>query len=288
MEGLSSLLGRGMTDLTKKAGRPLSPHVESVGGEEPRTPEQWLDVYTHECTALRADDLRNGVHACLSNGMVYLHVSPDVLRTNAPRYEYPFQDLTFDRFSVGVYSKSAKGQAETTLKRCMKYVDEIDNVINNHGGIGIYLYSKTPGSGKTFLVSIVGAELIRRGKSVLWYSLPELLEEFKATYNRDSGTSESQAIQRVKNAPILILDDIGVEKQSAWVDEKIYSILNERLMRRRPTLFTSNLLPEELQYGHRTISRINTAIVLKMPEESVRGRIANRAERDVLALLDAE
>jgi DNA replication protein DnaC len=144
----------------------------------------------------------------------------------------------------------------------------------DYDGAGLYFYSKTKGSGKTFLSTILGNELTRRGKRVRWYGVTNLLQDIKASYDRESGTSSAEIINLCKTAEILILDDIGVEKQSSWVNETMYTILDERLTHARPTIFTSNIRPLELQYDARVTDRISRMTeLIEMPEENVRQRL---------------
>ena len=91
--------------------------------------------------------------------------------------------------------------------------------------------------------------------------------------------SSSEVINRAMNAEILILDDIGVEKQSAWLNETVYSILDYRMTHCKPTIMTSNRKPEELAYDERIVDRITRMTeLIEMPEESIR-KILNRRNK---------
>ncbi len=188
---------------------------------------------------------------------------------------YPdyFADRTIDRFAVNLYG-TGRAQAEKALETVKRYIDGIDIIIDQYGGGGLYFYSKERGTGKTFLSTILGNELTRRGKRVRWYGVTNLLQDIKASYDRESGTSSAEIINLCKTAEILILDDIGVEKQSSWVNETMYTILDERLTHARPTIFTSNIRPLELQYDARVTDRISRMTeLIEMPEENVRQRL---------------
>lgn len=192
---------------------------------------------------------------------------------------YPtyFLTRTFDRFSVSLYSFANQETARHALKLCTEYVRNIDRILAHMRGAGLYFVSHTKGSGKTYLSTIVGNELTKAGKRVLWYSMPNLLQEIKNSYDRDSGISTAEVINRVKRVPILVLDDIGVERQTAWVNETVFAILDHRMTIGKPTLFTSNNMPDELNYDERIIDRIRSmATVVPLPEENVRRRFASQ------------
>lgn len=275
----------------KKAGRQSGlPMPGSAEESEPRTPEEWLRVYRNECPGLYAADCAAGVYINVINGMNYFTANPDILfadRQSVSPYPEYFQGRKFEMFSVKLYSEQAQSVAGKILARCQNYVEKFDRIVNDNGGIGIYFSSKTRGSGKTFLSTIIGAELTRKGKRVIWFSMPDLLQQIKSTYDRESGVSTSREIARLQNAEVLLLDDIGAEKQSAWVEETIYSILDRRMQQCRPTIFTSNLRPDELKYDDRIKDRIKRMVVeFQMPEEAVRKRLSRYSEQDLLRLLD--
>lgn len=77
--------------------------------------------------------------------------------------------------------------------------------------------------------------------------------------------------ERYRLCDLLILDDIGAQKTGDWQEQEIFRIVNERLNNRRITIFTSNMPPEKLNVGSRTIDRIRKmSVVVQMPEESIR------------------
>lgn len=196
----------------------------------------------------------------------------DVVVSTYPSY---FESRTLDRFSVRLYSFGVnQDKAQRALDVVTKYIDRYAMIVAEYGGGGLYFYSRERGSGKTFLSTILGNELSRKGHRVRWYGMVNLLQEIKAGYDRESSTSSSEIINTCRNAEVLILDDIGVEKQSAWVNETMYSILDYRLSQCKPTIFTSNHKPYELAYDERIIDRITRMTELvEMPEESVRKKL---------------
>jgi DNA replication protein DnaC len=131
------------------------------------------------------------------------------------------------------------------------------------------LFTGVPGVGKTHLATAVLRDVIRNtGARGLFYDVRELLRVIRETYNPLVRTTEFQVIKPVVEAQILVLDDIGAEKISEWVDETMNLIVNTRYNERRPTIFTSNFLdvePDEKssvevlieRVGHRIHSRLH-------------------------------
>ena len=154
-------------------------------------------------------------------------------------------------------------------------------------GKGLYLYSKTKGSGKTRLAASLGNALISTYKErVKFITTLDLLDEIKGTYNKESALSENDLINAIKEVDVLILDDIGVEGDTPWVSEKLYSILNGRMISKKITMFTSNSRVEELKQDERIKNRLEMmAIPIKMPEQSIRTDIAKGENKELQDIL---
>ena len=215
---------------------------------------------------------------CQVSGCPCFSADIDVLCGDSPNVNtYPeyFEGRTLDKFSVQIYTYGEKrDMAQKAYDITKKYIDGYAMIVAQYNGGGLYYYSHEKGSGKTFLSTILGNELGKRGHRVRWYSMVNLLQEIKAGYDRESTVSSSGIIDICRNAEVLILDDIGVEKQSSWVNETMYSILDYRMTQCKPTIFTSNLKPGELEYDERIIDRISRMTELvPMPEESVRKKL---------------
>lgn len=203
---------------------------------------------------------------------------PNILFADAPTVStYPeyFEGRTLDKFIVELYTFGEhRTKAQVALDMVKKYVTNYAEIVSNYRGGGLYFFSKEKGTGKTFLSTILGNELSRRGHRVRWYGMTNLLQEIKAGYDRESSTSSAEIINLCRNAEVLILDDIGVERQTAWVNETMYTILDSRMTQCKPTMFTSNHRPHELSYDERIIDRISRMTELvEMPEESIRKKL---------------
>jgi len=98
-----------------------------------------------------------------------------------------------------------------------------------------------PGVGKTHLAISVLKQCIRTtGVRALYYDTRALLTQIRSTYNPLTRTAEMDVIRPVMDSPLLLLDDLGAERLTDWVEETMNVIVNTRYNAKLPTLFTSN------------------------------------------------
>ena len=98
-----------------------------------------------------------------------------------------------------------------------------------------------PGVGKTHLaVAVLRRVIMTRGARGLFYDTRDLLRVIRSTYNPTVKTAEMDVLRPVMDADLLVLDDLGSEKTSEWVEETMNLIVNTRYNERRHTIFTSN------------------------------------------------
>jgi len=121
-----------------------------------------------------------------------------------------------------------------------------------------------PGIGKTHIAVSVLREVVRRtGASGLYYDTRALLKDIRNTYNPVTHTAEMDVIRPVMEAELLVLDDLGAERLTDWVEETMSLIVNTRYNERRATIFTSNYedIPDDVnsllvRVGFRLHSRL--------------------------------
>ena len=102
------------------------------------------------------------------------------------------------------------------------------------------LFGET-GAGKTHLAVAIAVERIARGQPVWFAFVPELMDYLRHTFRPESTVTYDRAFDEIKNADLLILDDLGREQGSPWAQEKLYQIVVHRHNRRLPTVITSTL-----------------------------------------------
>mgnify|MGYP001271914301 FL=1 len=98
-----------------------------------------------------------------------------------------------------------------------------------------------PGIGKTHLAVSVLKELTeKKGIRGVYYDTRSLLSTIKSTYNPVTRASEADVLEEVMGAELLVLDDLGAERLTDWVEETMNLIVNTRYNERLATVFTSN------------------------------------------------
>lgn len=130
---------------------------------------------------------------------------------------------------------------------------------------GLLLYGRH-GVGKTHLaIGILKACVRSKGARAFFFETRELLRLVRDTYNRSVEETEMEVLQPLLAADLLVLDDLGAERTSEWVQETLGLVVNTRYNANRPTIFTSNLVdsPDNtdprsftFQLGARTRSRL--------------------------------
>lgn len=96
------------------------------------------------------------------------------------------------------------------------------------------------GSGKTHLAAAIANHAISQGVIALFVTVPDLLDHLRAAFAPRSTQGYSERFEQIRNAPLLILDDLGTENATPWALEKLFQLLNYRYMSRLPTVITTN------------------------------------------------
>lgn len=151
---------------------------------------------------------------------------------------------------------------------------------------GWLLFQGSYGSGKTHLAAAIANYRLEQGDSVLFMTVPDLLDHLRATFGPTSEIAYDDLFERVRNVPLLILDDLGAESPTPWAREKLFQLLNHRYMRRLPTVITTNVDLSRLD--PRVRSRlVDHALTLSVPLNLPDFRRNESVEQSPLSNLDA-
>lgn len=145
-------------------------------------------------------------------------------------------------------------------------LNEFMKDIENHvaQGEGLYIWSESTGNGKTSWAAKIMNYYFRKivfktglENEGLYINVPTFLEDLRAYYSNEDDEF-TQVLYMARWANLLIMDDIGAEKPSEWVSERLLQIINFREAEGKSTIYTSNISPAELgkKLGNRIKSRI--------------------------------
>lgn len=175
-----------------------------------------------------------------------------------------YRGVSFDRPPLS--NMLSAPESRTVTRAVRDYASSIDERLE--AGQGLWI-SGSVGTGKTTLAMAVSKAAIEAGRSVAIYSMPRLLARIRKTYDGVAGEdSYTQFFSRLTSVDLLHIDDLGAEKQSDWVLEQLYSIVDERYSEVRSIVVTSNLDYVQLkdQIGDRVVSRL-TQMCQELPLE---------------------
>ena len=138
-----------------------------------------------------------------------------------------------------VYTGKRVESLALAREMCVTYANSLSGFLVLRGGYG---------TGKTMLAAAIGNERLEvHGDAVLFFSVPNLLDTFRASYNSSEVDSYESALKGTQDTKLLILDDLGSEKDSEWVQEKIFQVIDHRYANNLPTIITTNEKLENLE-----------------------------------------
>ena len=168
-----------------------------------------------------------------------------------------------------------RGEKDKSYIIAKNYVKEYEQMKKENIGL---LFCGTVGSGKTYLACCIANALIEE------YMIRVKIRNFAQIINdlQKSGfdLDKNEYIEAITNVSVLILDDLGIERDTSYAKEQVYNIVNSRYLKQKPTIFTTNLPYEKIQNSddgveyERIYSRIiEMCIPVKVMGEDFRKRL---------------
>lgn len=168
-----------------------------------------------------------------------------------------------------------KGEKDKSYTIAKNYVKEYEQMKKENIGL---LFCGTVGSGKTYLACCIANALIEE------YMIRVKIRNYAQIINdlQKSGfdLDKNEYIESLTNVSVLILDDLGIERDTSYAKEQVYNIVNSRYLKQKPTIFTTNLPYEKIQNSddgveyERIYSRIiEMCIPVKVMGEDFRKRL---------------
>lgn len=165
-----------------------------------------------------------------------------------------FEHFSFDYYSDTMTNEttglSALDTARKAYHTAQEFIRSFDDKFEN-----LFLYGDT-GVGKTFLSHCIAHELLETAHCVLYFSAFDFFDALAgSTFSKKSEYSGEDFIY---DCDLLIIDDLGTELTNSFVSSQLFLCINERIMRRKSTIISTNLKLEDFSgiYSERTFSRI--------------------------------
>lgn len=103
-----------------------------------------------------------------------------------------------------------------------------------------------PGCGKTHLAAAIANARLAAGEPVFFAVVPDLLDHLRSTFHPESDVRYDELFETVRQAPLLVLDDLGTQSATPWAQEKLQQLINHRYSLRLPTVITTSLRLEQI------------------------------------------
>ena len=166
---------------------------------------------------------------------------------------------SFDTFSLEWYSDRYDSNIGCAPREHMEMVYDVCAGYAHQFGrkpANLLLFGQ-PGLGKTFLSAAIAREVSGEGFSVVYDTAAHIFERFE-THKFSREEEADSDVERILGCDLLILDDLGTEMTTAFVQSALYQIVNTRLMEKKSTILSTNLMPGEIarRYSPQIASRI--------------------------------
>ena len=168
-------------------------------------------------------------------------------KENFDHFSFDFYSDTITNDSTGLTERET---ARRAYKMAKEFVADFDNSFQN-----LFFYGDT-GVGKTFLSHCIAHDLLDSAHCVLYFSSFELFDFLAGSaFSRGNDAPDDEPIF---DCDLLIIDDLGTELTNSFVSSQLFLCINERIMRKKSTIISTNLKLEDFSatYSERTFSRI--------------------------------
>ncbi len=175
----------------------------------------------------------------------------------------PFKESSFEDFDLTFYPDAVDPESgqnprlvmTKVLGFCRSYAEKF-----TPNSQGLFMFGET-GLGKTHLSRAIAGVVAAKGYNVVCGTAPDLLRRIENEHFRR--TEDDGTLDRILEADLLILDDLGAEFSSSFTQSVVYHILNSRISSEHPLIVTSNLTVQELseKYARRIVSRLFSQLV---------------------------
>ena len=165
------------------------------------------------------------------------------------------KENNFSTLSYSYYSGEDLLRFENAVKTCKNFISAFNLDYHN-----LFFYG-TVGTGKSFLSCCVAKELMDKGFSVIYFSAVNFFEQLaQISFHTTSKEEVYNLYDDLYTCDLLIIDDLGTELTNNFSSSQFFSCLNERILRKKSFIISTNLSLQELRdrYSDRIFSRITS------------------------------
>ena len=146
----------------------------------------------------------------------------------------PLQHKRFANFDLG---RGSSAFSRDALQVAVRVAEEYATA-----PAGWLVLTGPSGCGKSHLAAAITNAILERNEGALWIFVPDFLDHLRTTFSPHSDITYDELFTTVRDAPVLVLDDLGAQSSSPWAEEKLYQIIAYRYDAQRPTVITTSKL----------------------------------------------
>ena len=120
------------------------------------------------------------------------------------------------------------------LEKAKTYADQWNEICNE--GIGLLLFGNV-GTGKSFAAGCIANALLDRMIPVLYVRTPDVISRMQSNF----GADREEYLNKIMSVPLLILDDLGAERNTSYGKECVFDVVDRRMMSKKPMIVTTNI-----------------------------------------------
>lgn len=220
-------------------------------------PEDYLQMHYHCSKCKDTGFIGNDKCNCLKQAIADLiyegsNIKSVLDRENFSTFSFKYYSDDYIDESIGM---SPLSNMQKIVASCKSFIRHFNKKNEN------LLFLGNTGVGKTFLANCIAKELLDRGFTVIYltaFRLFDILEKYKFGKETENTLDSANQFEYILDCDLLIIDDLGTELSNSFTTSQLYLIINERLLRQKSTLISTNLSLDNLNtnYSERIYSRI--------------------------------
>lgn len=255
--GRMALMGddNALKDLKQKSAALKNRQVELL--VENGFPDNYLEMQYHcnKCkdTGYNGNEKCNCFKQAISDLMYSgCNIKNILAKENFKNFSFSYYSDSYVDETIGL---SPLSNMQKVVANCKSFIRHFNK---NHDNL---LLLGTTGVGKTFLANCIAKELLDRGYTVIYltaFRLFDILEKHKFGKDEERSYEASNQFEYILTCDLLIIDDLGTELNNSFTNSQLYLIINERLLRQKSTVISTNLSLTNINtnYGERIFSRL--------------------------------